>query len=104
MTAGQQYNLRKLFLSKKWFESSSVITLRGARLVADGALPLVGEVDDVGVPDPGAVVLEDLITVLALQAEHLVLVRDPDVLPQRPLVAASLPAVLAEVALTCEIS
>ena len=60
--------------------------------------------DDVGVPDPGAVVLEDLITVLALQAEHLVLVRDPDVLPQRPLVAATLPAVLAEVALTCKIS
>ena len=52
-------------------------------------------------PDPGAVVLEDLITVLALQAEHLVLVRDPDVLPQRPLVAATLPAVLAEVTLTC---
>ena len=54
-------------------------------------------------PDPGAVVLEDLITVLALQAEHLVLVRDPDVLPQRTLVAATLPAVLAEVTLTCEI-
>ena len=77
-----------------------MLTLRGAGLVADGALPLVGEVDDVGVPDPGAVVLEDLITVLALQAQHLVLVRDPDVLPQRPLVAATLPAVLAEVALT----
>ena len=55
-------------------------------------------------PDPGAVVLEDLITVLALEAERLVLVRYPDVLPERPLVAATLPAVLAEVALACRLS
>ena len=55
----------------------------------------------VGVPDPGAVVLEDLITVLALEVERLVLVRYPDVLPERTLVAAPLAAVLAEVAFAC---
>ena len=40
-----------------------------------------------------------LITVLALEVEDLVLVRYPDVLPERPLVTTALPAVLAEVTL-----
>ena len=86
-------------LYSKFSTKISIPTLRGAGLLADVALPLVREVDHVGVPDPGAVVLEDLITVLALEVEHLVLVRYPDVLPERPLVAAALAAVLAEVAL-----
>ena len=50
---------------------SSFLTLRGARLLADGALPLVREVDDVGVPDPGAVVLEDLLTVGSLRKSFI---------------------------------